>query len=162
MLSVTNEATLAEATVLGNRDTDISAGVINWKSHKEFYEVHKALQRRCRHVVCHFTYQKGKKIYIVLAEKLGVKGGKNVTCKMCQHLLLWTKGYQCNGTSAGIPFAAFYCICIHTETYQKFFAWNWWLSMHAIMVCCPSIVLPYTWIRNENKQNKTPTTIKRS
>lgn len=29
-------------------------------------------------------------------------------------------------------------------TYQKFFAWNWWLSMHAIMVCCPSIFLPYT------------------
>lgn len=135
----------------------IGAGVINWKSHEESYEVPKVLQRRCRCAVCHFTYHKGRDFYIVLAEKLGVAWReKSVTCKMCMHLLRWTKDYQHNGTSAVIQFAVFYCICIHTETYQKFFAWNWWLSMHAIMVCCPSIVLPYTLIRKEKQKKTSP------
>lgn len=31
---------------------------------------------------------------------------------------------------------------IFSRTYQKFFGWNWWHSMHTMMVCCPSMVFP--------------------
>lgn len=90
-----------------------------------------------------------KLFYIVLAEKLGGE-----RWKMLMHLLLWPKDNH-NSNSTVIHHAVFYCTCIHAETYQKFFAWNWWLSMHAIMVCCPSIVLPYTLIRNERRAELT-------
>jgi len=62
----------AEATILGNTDTGIGGGVINWKSHKEFYKVPKVVQGRCRRAVCHSTYHKGRDFYIVSAEKVGV------------------------------------------------------------------------------------------
>lgn len=71
------------------------------------------LQKRHRHTVGHFTYH--KEISTVLAEELGSGKEEEDASTISFELRIIS-------VMALIQFAVFYCLWIHTETYQKFFA----------------------------------------